>query len=175
MEFKLILVPRVPEEMLLYAEKPLAGLEFIEKASACLRRNLDTETRMRHLTLGNISQYEISVPQAIAIESGWFDSSSKRYLPCEKNVLKKYIFYGASMNRAASNRPVYPYYTGEIVLASYIDELALLDVWRNRGYPDTFDKDFDGMDDIPVVPDAEDVDNASVGDLVLDDLVRGIH
>lgn len=174
MEFKLILTPKTPDTYLLYAETPLAGLDFVETAGACLRRNLDTETRSRHVTLGNVARYEISVPQAIAIESGWFKSSSTRYLPCEPGVLSKYIFYGASMNRAASNKPVYPYYSNEIVLVSYIDELALLDVWRNRGYPDYFTKDFDSMTDIPLVPDADDIDGPTEGDLVLDDLMQGL-
>lgn len=175
MEFKLILTPKTPDTFLLYAETPLSGLEFVEKAGACLRRNLDTETRARHITLGNVAQYEISVPQAIAIESGWFKTSNTRYLPCEPGILSKYIFYGASMNRAASNRPVYPYYSNEVVLVSYIDELALLEIWRNRGYPGYFVKDFETMPDIPMVPDAEDVDNPTEGDMVLDDLMQGLH
>ena len=174
MKFSLILIPKTPDSYLLYAEKPLSGLNFIEKAGECLRRNLDTETSTRHITLGNVSSYEISVPQSIAVECGWFDSTNKRYLPCEADILEKYIFYGATMNRAASNRSVYPYCGNEVTLVSYIDELAFLDVWRNRGYPPYMSKNFDDMADIPMVPDAGDVDTPTEGDLVLDDLMRGI-
>lgn len=174
MNFRLILIPKTPDGYLMYAEKPLSGLKFLETAGACLRRNLDCETNTRHVTLGNVSQYEISVPQAIAIESGWFTEKEKRYLPCENDVLTKYIFYGASLNRVASNRPVYPYYGNEVTLVSYIDELAFLEVWRNRGYPPYMSKNFDDMADIPMVPDADDVDNPTEGDLILDDLTRGL-
>lgn len=135
MEFKLILVPKSPEEFLLKDETPLSGLKFVEQAATCLRRNLDTQTRSRHITLGNISQYEISVPQAIAIDSGWFKDSSTRYISCSANYLKPFIFYGATMGTAPSNRPIYPYYQSEVVLISYIDELAVLEEWKRNGYP----------------------------------------
>lgn len=135
MEFKLILVPKYPNEFLLKDETPLSGLKFVEQAAACLRRNLDTQTRSRHITLGNISQYEISVPQALAIDSGWFTTSNCRYISCAENYLKPFIFYGATMSTAPSNRPVYPYYQNEVVLISYIDELAILDEWKRNGYP----------------------------------------
>ena len=135
MEFKLILVPKCPNEFLLKDETPLSGLKFVEQAAACLRRNLDTQTRTRHITLGNIAQYEISVPQALAIDSGWFKDSSCRYISCTENYLKPFIFYGATMSTAPSNRPVYPYYQNEVVLISYIDELSILDEWKRNGYP----------------------------------------
>lgn len=172
MEFKLILVAKTPDEYLLYAEKPLSGLALVEKAGACLRRNLDTQTRMRHITLGNIAKYELSVPQAIAIESGWFTQKSSRYIQGEMNVLEKYIFYGATMGNIASNRPVYPYYTNEVVVNSYIDELAVLETWRNRGYPNEFTINYDEDCNIDLVPDADDIDKPDVGDMVLDDMFR---
>ena len=125
MEFELILAPETPDKYLLKAEKPLSGLAFVEEASKCLRRSLDTKTRMRHITLGNVAQYTISVPQSIAIECGYFNNASRVYLPCEENVLKDYVFHAATMAHGASNRPCYPYYQDEIVLTSYIDELAM--------------------------------------------------
>lgn len=173
MEFKLVLIPQTPESFILNAEKPLAGLAFVQKASECLRRNLDTEVRARHVTLGALSQYEISVPQTLAIESGWFETSNKRYLSCEADVLSKYVFYGATMTRVGANRPCYPYYQSEVCLVSYIDELAFLDVWRNRGYPEKMHKNYGGWD-IPIVPDAGDVDGPTTGDMVLDDLLQGV-
>lgn len=135
MEFKLVLIPKNPEQYILKAEKPLAGLSFIEEAAACLKRNLDTQTRMRHITMGNISQYEISVPQALAIDSGWFETKSCRYISCSEDFLKNYIFYGATMGTVSSKRPVYPYYENEVVLISYADELRLLEDWKSHGYP----------------------------------------
>jgi len=173
MEFKLILVPKTPDEYLLYAERPIRGLAFVEKASRCLRRNLDSKTKTRHTTLGSIARYEISVPQALAVESGWFDEKSERYLTCEAGILAKYIFYGASMSTTA-NRPSYPWYSDEIVLTSYIDELAILDTWRSRGYPAnlTVDLEIEGGMNFPVVGDADDVKNPQDGDIVLDDLTN---
>lgn len=173
MEFKLILVPETPDKLILKPEKPLAGLAFIEQASACLRRNLDTSTRMRHNTLGSIAQYEVSVPQAVAIESCKFDTKNVVYMPCEADFLKKFIFYGATIGRSSTHRSVYPYYSDEIVLVSYIDELAIIDTWRNRAFPDKLTINLGGYDDLPLVGDADsDVTGPCVGDLVLDDLLR---
>lgn len=173
MEFKLILVPETPDKLILNPEKPLAGLSFIEQASACLRRSLDTKTRMRHCTLGSIAQYEISVPQAVAIESGRFENKNTIYIPCEEDFLKKFVFYGATIGRSSTHRQVYPYYTDEIVLVSYIDELAIIDTWRNRSFPEKLTINLSGCDDLPLVGDADtDVTGPNVGDLVLDDLCR---
>ena len=174
MEFELILAPETPDKYLLKAEKPLSGLAFVEEASKCLRRSLDTKTRMRHITLGNVAQYTISVPQSIAIECGYFNNASRVYLPCEENVLKDYVFHAATMAHGASNRPCYPYCQDEIVLTSYIDELAFLDVWRQRGYPQKMCIHLDDLEDIPLVDEATDVPGPSVGDLVLDDVLKGI-
>ena len=175
MEFKLVLIPKTPDEVLLYPETPLSGLKFMEVAGACLRRSIDTETRFRHITLGTVVSYEITVPQAIAIASGWFDQTNKRYLTVEQNILAKYVFYGASMARVGTTAQIYPYYSSEIVLVSYIDELALLQVQAQRGYPDYLTINLDNGPNIPLVPDAEDTDCPAVGDLVLDDLLQGIH
>ena len=174
MEFKLILTPKTPDTFLLYAETPLSGLEFVEKAGACLRRNLDTETRARHITLGNVARYEISVPQELAIKSGKFDTTNTMYLPCDENILKEFIFYGASMSHVGTRRACYPYYQNEVVLCSYIDELHFLDVWSKRGFPTKFKNNVSDCD-IPVVDDAEDVNKPGEGDLVLDDITKGLH
>lgn len=173
MEFKLVLVPQTPDEFVLNAERPLCGLAFVEKAGACLRRNLDTTTRMRHMTMGAVARYEISVPQQIAIESGWFDTKSTRYLPCEANVLEKYLFYGAMMSNCPSNRPVYPYYQNEIVLTSYIDELEFLNIWRTRGYPEVMKINYSQFDGLDILPDEDDAQCPNTGDMILDDLLQG--
>ncbi len=177
MEFKLILVPETPDKLLLHAEKPLAGLEFIEEASKCLRRSLDTKTVMRHLTMGNVAKYTILVPQALAIESKRFAKSSEFYLVCEENILEKYIFHGASASTAPGCRAVYPYYNDEIVLSSYIDELAFLNTWRSRGYQRsmTINLKGDGGISLPLVPDVDDVEGPACGDMVLDDMLRGVR
>lgn len=172
MEFKLILVPKTPDEYLLNAERPLCGLAFVEKASQCLRRNLDNLTKARHQTLGAVAKYEISVPQALAIESGWFDQKSTRYLTCEANCLEKFIFYGACMSNTATNRPTYPYYGNSIILNSYVDELAFLEAWRIRGYPDEYTIVDDNTCDMTIVPDEDAVKNPTAGDVILDDLLN---
>ena len=174
MEFKLILNPETPDKFLIKYEKPLAGLKFIEEASACLRRNLDLEVSMRHQTLGTVSQYEISVPQELAIKSGKFDTVSTVYLPCDENILKEFIFYGASMSHTGTRRACYPYYQNEVVLCSYIDELHFLEVWANRGFRDKFKSNTSGDCDIPLVDDSDDVTGPYEGDLVLDDITKGL-
>lgn len=170
MNFKLILVPETPDKALLYPETPLSGLAFIEEASACLRRNLDNQSRCRHQTLGTITQYEISVPQAIAIESERYKTTDTFYLVCESDVLKRFIFYGASMTKMRGGR-CYPYYSDEVVLTSYIDELAIIDLWRERGYPDKIQLVFPAGN-IPLVPDESCIPEADIGDLIFDDLLR---
>lgn len=174
MNFKLVLVPKTPDEVLLYPETPLSGLKFMEVAGQCLRRNLDLESRCRCITLGAVSKYEISVPQSVAIASGWFEKTDTRYLQCENDLLSNYIFHGASMARLGTTNQIYPYYTNEIVLVSYIDELAFLQVWAQRGYPEYMSKYLDNGPNIPLVPDAEDEECPKTGDLVLDDLLQGV-
>lgn len=171
MDFKLVLFPKNPDEFLLYAEKPLSGLKFIETASACLKRNLDGITNTKHITLGSVAKYEISVPQAIAINSGWFQNKSTRYIPCEANILNKYLFYGAAMNNASACRSIYPYYQNQIVLNSYVDELSFLQDWVDRGYPEEMTRYVESNVNLPLVPDTDDV-KAEAGDVVLDDLLR---
>ena len=173
MEFKLVLVPKTPEEVLLVPETPLSGLKFMEVAGQCLRRSIDTEIRHRHITLGTVVRYEVTVPQSMAIASGWFEKTNIRYLVCENDILSSYVFHGASMARIGTTAQIYPYYTSEIVIVSYIDELAFLNVWAQRGYPESMTKYLDNGGNIPLVPDAEDEDCPNVGDLVLDDLLQG--
>ena len=173
MEFKLVLIPKTPDEVLLFPETPLSGLKFMEVAGACLRRSIDTESRFKHITLGTVVQYEVTIPQAVAIASGWFDKTNKRYLLCEQNILSKYIFQGASMARVGTTAQIYPYYTNEIVLVSYVDELAFISTWAQRGYPDYMTINYDTMPDIPLLPDAEDSECPEVGNLVLDDILQG--
>ena len=173
MNFTLTLVPTSPDEFVLYAEKPLSGLAFVEAASGCLRRNLDSTTKMRHSTLGNVASYKISVPQAIAIESGWFENKADRYIRCEAGFLDDYIFHGASMSTTGTKRTSYPFYQGEVVLSSYVDELAVLDTWRSRGYPETLTVKLQSNGfQLDLVADADDIDNPNIGDTVLDDLLN---
>lgn len=173
MEFKLKLIPELPTQFVLLPEKKLCGVKLLEEAARCLRRNLDGSTRCKHTTLGQVYCYEISVPQQVAIESGYFVDTNCKYLVCEQGILNQYIFHAAAMTYGAGNRCYYPYYQDELNLQSYIDELAFIDTWRNRGYPDKMSTYLDNDFDLPLVPDADDVDNPEVGDCVLDDITRG--
>lgn len=146
----------------------------MEVAGQCLRRSIDHQERCKHITLGTVSRYEIIVPTSVAIASGWFEKTNKRYLQCSDNLLESYVFYGASMARLGTTNQIYPYYTNEIVLVSYIDELAFLQVWAQRGYPEYMSKYLDNGPNIPLVPDAEDEECPKTGDLVLDDLLQGV-
>lgn len=172
MEFTLKLIPELPTEYILNAEKPLSGVKLLEEAAKCLRRNLDSAVRAKHKTMGAIYCYDISVPQSIAIESGHFESCSKKYLVCEAGSLDRFIFHTANFNYGSGNRAYYPYYQNELTLTSYVDELGFLDLWRTRGYPEKMTINLDSMD-IPLVPDVDDVEDAEIGDMVLDDLMRG--
>ena len=55
---------------------------------------------------------------------------------------------------------------------SYVDELAFIDVWRQRGFPKKMTINLMTAD-IPFVDDAGNVEDPVTGDLVLDDLLRG--
>lgn len=137
MEFTLKLIPELPTQLVLTPEIPLCGVKFLEEAGKCLKRNLDLGVRNRHQTIGPLSAYDISVPQAIAIESKFFEEHSSRYLIVDDGFLNNFIFHAASFNFGKGNRCWYPYYQDEIVLISYIDELAVVDLWRTRGFPET--------------------------------------
>lgn len=178
MQFNLVLIAARPDELILTAETPLAGVSFLEEAGRCLRRNLDGSSKYRHQTLGNLSTYTISVPQQIAIESGWFDSKSTRYLTLSHGFLNDYIFHAANFTYGTANRTYYPYYQNEIVLTSLVDELAVLDCWREKGYPAVLSNETAAPGigtSIPVVDDASDVSHlAQAGDVVLDDITKGL-
>lgn len=146
MNFKLILAPALTTDVLLEAEAPLQGLNFIEEAAKCLRRNLDGQTNMSHTTLGTLSSYTISVPQAIAIESGKFNDQTEFTLYLPNNFLNEYIFYGAAVSSVNSKRSCYPFYSNSVVLVSYIDELAVINTWKNAGYMPRILEDGTGAD-----------------------------
>lgn len=137
MVFKLILVPKLPTDLVLEPETPLSGVAFLDKAALCLHRNLDDTMTYRHQTLGAVAKYEISVPQTMAIESNFFKNESERFLIVENNALSKYIFYAASISHGNAARACYPYYKDQIVLMSYIDELEFLAQWKTLGYPES--------------------------------------
>lgn len=136
MEFKLILAPTTRNDCLLKNETVLNGLNLVMVAANCLRRNLDGNTNIRHQALGTINEYSISVPQAIAVESGWYETSNEMTILVPNNFLRNYIFYMANMNTVSTRRSCYPYYQNSIVVTSYIDELAVLDTWKKLGYGD---------------------------------------
>ena len=137
MIFKLVLVPQQPGELVLSPETPLSGVDFLNKAAECLRRNLDDTKQYKHQTLGSLARYEISVPQTMAVESGFFKDNSEKTLIVENNLLNKYLFYGAAISYGTSARACYPYYKDSIMLISYIDELAFLNAWKAKSYPTT--------------------------------------
>lgn len=176
MVFTLKLVAERPTdgELVLKPETPLCGLKFLEEAGKCMRRNLDTPARFKHQTLGALATYEITVPQAIALQSGFFDEKNTRTLVVEANILSRFIFYGASMGYGSSGRACYPYYSNEIILTSYIDELSFIDLWRSRGYPERLTYNPGAfIGGVEIVPDEDDVDGPEVGDMILDDILNG--
>jgi len=135
MKFSLTLVTSKPQKLsVLDAETPKSGANFLMHASACLRRSLDDTSRFRHQTLGELASYTMAVPQQIALESGLFDDTSTVTITVSENILASFIFYGATMSSASSNRPCYPYVQNEVVLTSYIDELAFIFGWRGTGF-----------------------------------------
>lgn len=172
MEFKLKLIPELPNEYVLNAERKLSGVKLLEEAAKCLRRNLDTTQRCSHQTMGAVYSYDISVPQQVAIESDYFNNQATRYLICEAGILNNFIFHAANFNYGSGSRSYYPYYQNELTVTSYIDELAFIDLWRRRGYPERMPANLDFDPDIPLVPDADDVEGPQEGDLVLDDLTQ---
>ncbi|MDE6041806.1 MAG: hypothetical protein K2F99_09545 [Muribaculaceae bacterium] len=137
MEFKILLTADRPTDgdLVLEAETPLSGVEFIAEMGRCLRRSIDHLVRTRHVTLGALSCYEITVPQCMAIESGLFETKNTISVIVENNLLSNYIFYGGTVSTKSTGRPCYPYMHGEAVLNSFIDELQFLEDWANLGYP----------------------------------------
>lgn len=173
MEFKLKLIPELPNQYVLNAEKKLSGMKLLEEAAKCLRRNLDSAQRCSHQTMGAVYSYEISVPQQVAVESEYFNNSATRYMVCDAGILNQFIFHAANFTYGSGNRNYYPYYQNELVVTSFIDELGFIDLWRRRGYPEKMVTAMEPGTDIPLVPDADDVDNPIVGDVVFDDLTMG--
>lgn len=137
MQFKILITPDRPTQgdLVLAAETPLSGVTFIEEVGKCLRRSIDHIARYRHITLGALAIYEITVPQQLAIDSGLFEDKSTISVIVENDLLSHYIFYGASVDQRSSGRPCYPYMHGEATLVSYIDELQFLCDWAAAGYP----------------------------------------
>lgn len=136
MEFKLRLVADRPTDgdLVLEPETPLSGLAFIEEVGKCLRRSIDHVARAKHTTLGALVTYEVTVPQAMAIESGKFNESSTYTVVLEKNLLSHFVFYCAHIATGPAGRRCYPFTDNEATLISQIDELAFLDAWANAGY-----------------------------------------
>lgn len=137
MEFKIILTADRPTngDLVLAAETPLSGVTFMEEVGRCLRKSIDHLVRTRHVTLGALATYEVTVPQSLAIESGLFVDSSELRIVVEHDILSHYIFYMASVSQKSTGRPCYPYMHGEATLCSCVDELQFLDDWANLGYP----------------------------------------
>lgn len=137
MQFKITITPFRPTagDLVLESETPLSGLRFMEEVGKCLRRSIDHIAHERHVTLGAMSFYEITVPQQLAIQSGLFEEKTTIPVIVEHNLLSHYIFYGASVDNRASGRPCYPYMNSEATLNSYVDELLFLADWATLGFP----------------------------------------
>lgn len=136
MEFKLNLIAENPYkgELVLEPETPLEGMNFISAVSCCLRRSIEHVSRARHNTLGGLATYEITVPQQVAYDSGYYDSTNEFTVIVERNLLSNFIFYVANVTYGANGRPCFPYMQNEAVLTSLIDEFAFLEAWVNTGY-----------------------------------------
>ena len=104
MQFKILITPDQPTQgdLVLAAETPLSGVTFIEEVGKCLRRSIDHIARYRHITLGALAIYEITVPQQLAIDSGLFEDKSTISVIVENDLLSHYIFYGASVDQRSS-------------------------------------------------------------------------
>lgn len=144
MPFQLKLVPHTAAEHVLENEIPISGVEFLEKASALLRKSIDGCTNMRHITLGTLSSYTINIPDDVAIRSGKFENNMSMYVVVENDLLKDFIFYTATMMTNCSTASVTyrhicaPYNgNGGVLLHSNIDELAFVDTWVKLNYPET--------------------------------------
>ena len=136
MEFKLNLIAENPYkgELVLEQETPLEGMTFLSAVSCCLRRSIEHVSRARHNILGGLATYEITVPQSMAYESGYFEDTNEVTIIVEKNLLSKFIFYTANVSYGANGRPCFPYMQNEAVLTSLIDEFAFLQAWADTGY-----------------------------------------
>ena len=121
-------------DLVVTPETPLSGVHFIEVFGRTLRRSIDHVGRYRHITLGALAEYEVTVPQQIAIESGLFESNDKITVYVENGLLNNFIFYSASISYGKTGRPCYPYVQNEATLISMIDELLFLDAWVSTGY-----------------------------------------
>lgn len=136
MEFKLRIEADRPAqgELVLEAETPLSGVQFIEQVGKSLRRSIDHVSRAKHHTLGALVTYEFTVPQQMAIESGKYENSDTYTIVVENNILSHYVFYAANVITGPAGRRCYPFTDNEATLISMIDELAFLDAWAATGY-----------------------------------------
>lgn len=137
MEFKLRIEADRPTngDLVLAAETPLSGLQFVQEVGKCLRRSIDHVAKARHYTLGALVTYEMAVPQQMAIESGKFNDSDTYTLIVEHGLLSNFIFYCATIHTGPAGRRCYPFTNNEATLSSQIDELAFLNAWAEAGYP----------------------------------------
>lgn len=165
MQFKIMLTPDRPTrgDLVLESETPISGLTFIEEVGKCLRKSIDHISRERHITLGALSFYEITVPQQMAIDSKLFETKSTISVIVENNLLSHYVFYGASVDNKASGRPCYPYMNSEATLISYIDELQFLMDWASIGFPERVVWDNGMMDGTYLSSDKGDDKNNCLG------------
>lgn len=161
MEFKLKLVPALPGQLVLGAEKPYEGFKFLAEAAKCLRRSLDSSVRHRHQVMGPLHTYNVVVPQTIAMSSNFFETANERYVTVENEFLNDFIFHTAMYTYGKGNRCYYPFYQDEVVLMSFIDELAVVDTWMQQGYPETLTK----VSSDPTVPENPDQDSPDAVDM----------
>lgn len=161
MEFVLKLVPALPGQLVLGAEKPYEGFKFLEEAAKCLRRSLDSSIRHRHQVMGPLSTYNVVVPQAIAVSSNFFEMDNEQYVTVENEFLNDFIFHTAMYTHGRGNRCYYPFYQDEVVLMSFIDELAVVDAWMQQGYPEALTK-VNPDPSVPENPDQSDPDTEAI-------------
>lgn len=138
MSFKITLVPPIPSEAVLCAEKPINGLEFISIAESCLRRVVGCCEPQTHNTLGRLTNYPIQLTEEMAIASGLFETTNEVYVIVPNDALKKFLFYTAEKRSSTAGTTVsrvYPYYKTGTILHSHVDEFAFLETWQKYGYP----------------------------------------
>lgn len=145
--FKVKFIPPTPDEVVISDTARIGGLDFIAIAQSVLKRVIEEHEERRFEPLGRVRQFEVTIPNEVAVKSDLFNEKNEIYVTVPANFLNNYIFHlvsgNTSMANSRSRMRVYPYHCSEVVIMSAIDEFRLIQDWERLGFSTNIVNDFD--------------------------------